>query len=174
MEMVPTKEQCIQMLSDCNVPGRVRRHSRLVAGIAVCLAKLLIRSGYHLNLRVIEAAALLHDIARTRSSHAQAGADILLSKGYAGLAEIVRQHMKPDPEECGRISETTVVYLADKFVDGDRVVTLDQRFLKKRDAFRDDPAALRSIEENYRIAQKLQRIVENAIGCHGDIFELLR
>jgi len=170
--MVPNNEQCIQMLSDYHVPAKVQRHSFMVAQAAVHLAELINSCGYCLDVKEIEAAALLHDIARTQNDHAKTGADTLISKGYAQIAEIVRQHMKPKPEEQERISEITIVYLADKFVDGDKVVSLEQRFLEKKYIYKGKLEAHRSIEENYRIAQKLQGIIKDAIGYRGELYEL--
>ncbi len=171
--MIPTSEQCIQVLSDYHVPVRVQQHCRLVARVAVFLAQLLNSKGYGLDVPVIEAAALLHDIARTERDHAVVGADILLYKGFVEIADIVRQHMKPDPEEQGRISEVTVIYLADKYVGDDGIVALEQRFMEKMNVFYEDPEALKSIEENYRTALVLHDIMEKEIRCSGGLFALL-
>jgi len=172
--VIPTREQCLQILSDCCVPAGVQKHCQLVAKAAVRLGKLLNGRGYSLDIQAIEAAALLHDIERTKPNHAGAGADLLLSKGHVEIAEIVRQHMKPDPAERSRVSEVTVVYLADKFVGDDGIVPLEKRFLDKGHSFCKDPAALKSIEENYRTALALQDIMEREIGCRDGLFALLK
>lgn len=172
--MIPTNSQCIGMLSANNVPERVRNHSLLVARTAVHMAELLNSKGYSLDTKLIEASALLHDIARGRHNHAEAGAELLIKEGFGEISEIVRQHMKPDANERGRISEITVVYLADKYSDEDKLVPLEQRFNRKKDLFLNDSSALQSIEENYEIARKLQYIMEDAMGCHGSLIELLR
>lgn len=171
--MIPAREQCIQMLSDYCTPEGVRQHCLLVAKVAVCLGKLLNSRGYSLDIQAVEAAALLHDIARTKPHHDRTGADFLLSKGYAEIAEIVRQHMKLDPEERSRVSEVTVVYIADKYVEGDSIVSLENRFSEKIKAFYKSPAAMKSIEENYRIALALQDTMEKEIGCRGGLFAFL-
>ena len=171
--MIPTREQCIQILSDCCVPEGVRQHCLLVAKVAVRLAEALNRKGHDLNVQAIEAAALLHDIARDKPHHARVGANLLLSKGYNEIAEIVRQHMKLDPEERDRVSEVTVVFIADKFVEDDRIVPLEERFLKKAKTFDKSPAAMKSIEENYRTALALQGIMEKEMVCQGGLFTFL-
>lgn len=130
-----TNEQCIKMLSEYNVPISVQRHSMLVAQAAVYIAEMLNSKGYQLDLDMIEAAALLHDIARTQPDHAEAGAELLSQKGCLKLAEIVRHHMKPGEEVQDSISEIIIVYLADKLVEEDQIVTLEQRFLKKKNYF---------------------------------------
>ena len=64
---------------------------------------------------------------RKAGSRARLGADILVRSGYPAAAEIVRQHHDLDriPK---RADETLVVYLADKMVQGDQEVTLEERF----------------------------------------------
>lgn len=172
--MVPTREQCIQMLNDYSTPPRVIRHCILVADISVKMAELLKNRGFCIDVRAVEAAALLHDIARTKKNHATAGAEILNSKGYYEIAEIVRQHMKLDVDQKDRISEITIVYLADKFADGEKIVTLGQRFSKKEELFNNDSEALNSLRENFETAHKLQESVAEAIGWRGELTELLR
>lgn len=172
--MIPTRKQCLEILSDYCVPARVQQHCLLVAKAAVRLGSYLNSRGYSLDIQAIEAAALLHDIERTKPNHAGAGADLLFSKGYVEIAEIVRQHMKPDPEERSRVSEVTVVYLADKYAGDDGMVSLEKRFLNKRHSFCKDPAAIKFIEENYRTALALQDVMERELGCQDGLFALLR
>jgi molybdenum cofactor cytidylyltransferase len=171
--MIPTKEQCLSMMEEYKVPYNIKEHCIAVGWVAVRLAALLNDSGHKLDVNLIEAAALLHDIARTRANHAQAAAEILYEMGYTKAADIVRQHMKPDPEEQSRISEVTIVYLADKYAAGDRIVTLKQRFTGKIDAFNKNLTAVKSAEENYRIALALQNIITKELGCDDDTLELL-
>jgi molybdenum cofactor cytidylyltransferase len=172
-DMIPTKEQCLRMMDEYNVPRNIREHCHAVARVAVRLAGLLNDSGHRLDVDLIEAAALLHDIARTRANHAQAAAEMLIERGYTKTADIVRQHMKPDPDEQLRISEVTVVYLADKYVNGNRIVPLKQRFTEKTDAYSKNLAVVKSVEENRRTALALQNTIAKEIGCDDDTFESL-
>lgn len=172
--MTPTREQCLKMLEERAVPRAIREHGILVARVAVGIAEALRARGHDLDLDIIEAAALLHDIARSEADHARAGANALAARGYGRLAEIVRQHMRPETEQQNRITEVTVVYLADKHVLGKHIVPLERRFDKRRDECRLNPAALRSIEENYRIARGIEGMFVRAMGCSGDVLECLR
>ena len=78
-----------------------------------------------LNLELLESAALLHDLARGEKDHASLGAAWLRELGYEDAAALVGQHhdlksRTPD--------EAAILYLADKCVQEDRRVTLEERF----------------------------------------------
>jgi len=87
-------------------------------------------------------AALVHDIARTFPEHAKRGADFLLKEGYPGIAEMVRGHHSPifcetaaSARESGQntgggLSEADILFYADKRVQGEREVSLAERFAK--------------------------------------------
>ncbi len=108
-------------------------HSVKVAHVAVFLADNLRHAGIILDRELIEAAALLHDITKTRSlstgeNHAATGAEFVASLGYGKTAELIAQHVviieDPMPDKP---TEVDIVNYADKRVLHDRVVSLDQR-----------------------------------------------
>ncbi|MFR1310493.1 MAG: hypothetical protein ACLSCO_17545 [Gallintestinimicrobium sp.] len=45
-------------------------------------------------------------------------------------------------EKLGYLNESLIVYLADKQVQGERRVTIEERFAAKREKFKDNPEAL--------------------------------
>ena len=112
----------------------IREHCHMVSRVALALANELIKNGEQLNLAEIEAAALLHDITKTKSihsreNHAETGAHLLLSLGYERIAQIVNAHISvPAMDADGRVTEEEVVNYADKRVRHSSVVSLDQRF----------------------------------------------
>ena len=84
---------------------------------------------------MLEAGALLHDIAKTATlhnggEHARLGAEWLIDLGYPAVAEIVREHvwLSRNPAEPWPLREVEIVNYADKRVLHDLVVTLAQRF----------------------------------------------
>jgi len=170
----PRDYELIKLLADDTVPEDIRRHSALVAQLAVSLGEKLISLGYSLDLHRIELAALLHDISRAQPNHACAGAEHLEKIGHPLLAEIVSQHMKLLPEQEDKISEVTIVYLADKFFIGGEIATLEQRFENKRREFHDKPGALQALEENYQTSLGILRLFENALGFSIVPNELLK
>ena len=82
-------------------------------------------SGVCLDLKLLEAAALLHDVARAAPAHAEAGAAVLDDEGYPRVAAVVRHHMQLPGPPSDLPGEREVLYLADKLTVGSRTVDLD-------------------------------------------------
>ena len=78
-----------------------------------------------LDIDLLSAAALLHDVARAESHHAQTGARWLRELGYESAAYIVSQH---NDHDSAILNEGAVLFLADKCVLEDQVVPLAERF----------------------------------------------
>ena len=109
------------------------RHSLQVCRVAELLVQHLGKNGRTLNRDLVQAAALLHDITKTRSlttgeKHSESGCDLLVDRGYAEVGDIVRQHVKLDTYfDSDTPSEAEIVNYADKRVLHDRIVSLDER-----------------------------------------------
>ena len=168
----PGEYALMRLLHGEGVPDKVVRHEKAVARLAVKLADELIERGYELDTTLVELAALVHDCARTEKDHAARGAERLREIGREDIARVVRNHMLPEPGELGKISETTLVYLADKLVLGDAPATLEERFLARLERY-EDAEARRAIEEKYEIAKKTKQIFEAALRHGIDAAEIL-
>ncbi|HTY04571.1 MAG TPA: NTP transferase domain-containing protein, partial [Rhodocyclaceae bacterium] len=107
---VPSEAECEAIFERDSVAEPVRRHSRAVASVAAALAQHL----DDIDQQVVNAAALLHDIAKGRPDHAEAGATRVASLGYPAVAEAMRHHM--DFNFGGRLDAAAVVFVADKLV----------------------------------------------------------
>lgn len=127
---VPCKDECEIILSDiCAVSPDICRHGLKVSEIACKIGEALNKSGISTNLDIIHAAALLHDIAKGKPKHDRAGGQILKDLGFVEIAKVISTHSDL-PEDYSNISiETKVVYLADKLVKGESIVSLDERYL---------------------------------------------
>ncbi|MBF0530275.1 MAG: HDIG domain-containing protein [Deltaproteobacteria bacterium] len=125
--------ECLNLLEYIQVPTHVIRHSWTVCGVALYLARRFCELGLELNLELIRAAALLHDITKQFSfnrplDHALTGAKLLKKIGYPQIGSIVRQHVRISvARPPGRISEVEIVNYADKRVLEDQITTLDKR-----------------------------------------------
>jgi len=161
---IPTLDEALALLDLHNAGARGLAHGRGVADAALALARALIAKGAHLNLELIETAALLHDVAKGQPRHEAAGAQILAEAGFPRLAEIVRDHRDIDPAGLGRLSERELVYLADKLVRGPVRVPVRQRFQEKLDRFADDPEACRAIRQRLDHALKMVQLLEACTG----------
>lgn len=119
----PSEEEIGQMLDQMETPEQVREHSRVVAEIAVSLAAQIKTP---VNLKLLRAACLLHDMAKTQGREHPVYAQRFLSqKGYPLLARIVAQHH--DLTQSAAI-EAELLYLADKMVMGTDRVSISKRF----------------------------------------------
>ncbi len=164
-EDLPSEERCYEVLRGRAAAGALVAHSRAVAAVAAALATALNERGQRLCLPLVVAAALLHDVAREQPRHAEAGAVFIEELGYARVAALVRQHM--DGGAAGPVSdvgEADVVFLADKLVLGDRIVTLEERFDARQRHLTGDPAALAAAASREASAAALQRRVEEVLG----------
>jgi hypothetical protein len=87
-----------------------------------------------LNIQLLEAGALLHDIAKPQSictgeKHEKLGACMLRQWGYHSVAPIVEDHVSMDHARAsGPVTESLLVNYSDKRVKHDEIVTLDERF----------------------------------------------
>jgi len=61
---LPTRQQCMQLLSEYRVPSHVVRHSTAAAKVGVFLAERLQNAGHDVNVDLVERACLLHDLMR--------------------------------------------------------------------------------------------------------------
>lgn len=73
---------------------------------------------------LLKKAALLHDICRTEKDHAKAGAEALRKEGYEKLVDLVREHHSSEICTC----DSELLFYADKRVQEDRVVSVEERF----------------------------------------------
>ena len=111
----------------------IQAHSRLVSAVAVLLVDLLSENGVDLDRDLVRAAALLHDITKTRSfetreNHAATGEQVLVDLGYPEVGRIVGQHVRLDRYgSTGPPTAAEVVNYADKRVLHDRIVSLETR-----------------------------------------------
>ncbi len=131
---IPSRKKCLQLLREYHVPPHIKQHCIMVAEIGLSLAHELSMAGIKVNKALIEASCLLHDISKMESienggDHALMGANVVASKGFPEVAEIIRQHVYLDEPvlEAG-ICEKTLVNYADKRIRHTRLVSLEERF----------------------------------------------
>jgi uncharacterized protein len=131
---IPTHSQCLTLMAQIQMPEHIQRHSLAVARVALTLARLLNQNSVSLDLKLLEAGALLHDIAKaqtlsTNGRHEDVGARMLETWGFTMLSPIVREHVVLEASALGGlITESLVVNYADKRVKHDQVVSLTDRF----------------------------------------------
>jgi molybdenum cofactor cytidylyltransferase len=161
---IPTRAECEAILAGYSVEPSQVRHSRRVAEVAERIALALARSGFSLNVELVRAGALLHDLAKGRPDHAIVGAELLRSMDFPRVATVVSAHTDLD-FSGGQLDESAIVYLADKLVRGESLVTLDQRFGPALARFSDNPLALHAAQRRMATAQAVALAVESRLGA---------
>lgn len=156
----PCDRECRDIWDHYGTPERVRLHCKAVAQQADRLGRALKEAGYYVNMELIHSAALLHDVVRDRKDHAAEGARVLTREGYPLVAEIIRCHHDLEHEI---INETSVVYLADKWIQGEQEMYLDERFSRSRARCGGNPGALAAHERRYRQARTMEEKVRNCL-----------
>lgn len=170
-EGIPDAACCLSLLGDAQAPPAVVDHSRAVARVAVGLTARLNDRGLHLNARLIEAAALLHDIARSSSDHARAGAGLLCDLGYRRVAAVAARHMdltgkaeNPPGQAHDLPGEAEILYLSDKLVAGTQVVALHDRLARRLDDLRIEPEGQAHARARLARAVEVAGSIERLIG----------
>ena len=163
--MIPTREQCLKLIRRYNMLPHIIRHSELVTRVALLISRKLNSGGCNLDLALVEAGALLHDITKTvsietKENHAETGGELIASLGYAAVADVVRQHICLDPasSDPDGISEAEVVNYADKRVKHEEVVGIEERFQDVWERYVEKVPALRvRFEEVLRETQCVEQ-----------------
>jgi molybdenum cofactor cytidylyltransferase len=163
-ERVPEPAACRKLLARLQTPAPVVAHSVSVAGVARRLGAALRTSGVCLDLKLLEAAALLHDIARATPAHADAGAGVLDAESYPRVAAVVRYHMQLPGQPPDLPGERELLYLADKLTVGSRTVDLDGKRERAEAEFASDPEALDAARARLEAARVIGARIESLTG----------
>lgn len=164
-EGLPSAEESRELMSRMEIlPSAIADHCRAVSDVALQLAQALSTAGAAIDNELVHTAALLHDIARTRKNHAEAGAHILARHGFGRLAPIVSTHMDLDVRQGQPVDEAQVVFLADKLVDGTQCADMERRFNRKMEKYSEDRSAMGAISRRYDTARYIRARVEEITG----------
>ena len=161
----PGKAECLKMLEEYHTPENVIRHCAAVTDAALKIASALVEKGFSFDVELIQAACLLHDIARVKDEHWHVGADFALNIGLPEEAEIIRKHMRyPLEQDVSRLREIDLVCLGDRLILEDKYVGLEARMdyvIKKADG---DKRVEGVIRERMELNKVLIRNIEEIIG----------
>lgn len=161
---VPEPCECICLLENSPLADEgVMGHCMKVAEIAVKIGANLDNDPPLFDMNLIEAAALLHDIARKAPEHAVKGAEILRNMGFLDVADIVFEHMDLKTTSATPLNEKEIVYFADKLVVKDQLaMDFEKRFKEKKMLYYTNADAVEAINSRLEAAliikEKLSRI----------------
>ena len=156
---LPTPAECEAILSTRPTSESLRRHGRAVTAVARTIATRLAARCIAIDLNLVLAASLLHDIAKGQAGHAEAGAALVEGLGYPAVASVIRQH-RSMTFDGSTPNEAAIVFLADKLVSKDRRVSLEERYRPTFERFREQPEALQGATRRYEMACSILAVVE--------------
>jgi uncharacterized protein len=131
---IPDETACLALLNKYKCPEHIVEHSKAVWNVARIIGEGLLRREHPIDMALLKASCLLHDIAKypclveKKGWHDVVGAEMLKEEGLSGIAAIVAQHVRLADRGGNDIREEHLLFYADKRVVHDRVVTLRERF----------------------------------------------
>ena len=161
---IPTQAECDAILVRMNVPGTIVNHGRVVAQVARKLAIALNQVGLSIDVNAVIAAGTLHDLAKGKPDHARRGARMLKKCGYDKVAQIIAVHTDLEMGEELLPNEASVVYLADKMVNCNSIVSVNERFSGAMDKYSGNAEAVAAIIERRQRTQKIKKRIEELLG----------
>ncbi len=154
--IIPTKEECLKILKENDVPPNIIAHVSAVCDFSMKLADLLEKRGINVNRDLLAAGALLHDVKKlSPNDHVIEGCELARDLGFAEVALLIKKHglYHLDEEEfLPKTWEEKIVFYADKRVKNDRVVSVDERFEYIKQRYKKD-----DVEKEINFTRKIER-----------------
>ncbi len=168
---IPTHAECQAMLDKYQADGRVLRHGQAVASIACALAASLNQAGCRLDLDLVAAGGLIHDLAKGKPNHSQRGGRMAACMGFSALSAIIASHMDISFSRNDMINEAAIVFLADKLVQGEKRVSFLERFRPAFERFSDSPEVMSAVARRMQAAETIGKKTLELLGI-ADFDEL--
>jgi putative nucleotidyltransferase with HDIG domain len=175
---IPAEEECRRLAAGMGMLENIVAHCRQVCRVSLLITDHLTPNG--LNRELVRAAALLHDITKTRSfatqeDHAETGGETLADLGYPEVGAVIRQHVRLDHYfAAAGPTEAEIVNYADKRVLHDRIVPLDERMTYILDRYGRQEERKRSILLLWKKTEELEaRLFARLPFAPGDLAGLL-
>lgn len=178
---IPDIDRCLELMAAYHMLPNIKDHSIVVARVAEIITGALIKAGHPLSVDLAVAGALLHDIGKTAcldndDDHAAKGVEICLAHNLGSIAGIVGEHVILRKYSPGSMfTEKEVVYYADKRVNHDQVVNLEERlrYILERYGM-NNIRRCQAIERNYAICRDLEKRMFASLAFEpGDVSEMI-
>ncbi|MBN1322008.1 MAG: histidine phosphatase family protein [Thermoleophilia bacterium] len=159
-------EDAVYLLSLLDAPDHLVRHGETVAAVAAALAAALKEQVPALDVERVRSTALVHDMAKGMRRHATFAQTLLDNLGLHLMGSAVGSHMLIPGEELAipLPTEAQLLYLADKLVSGDRVLSIADRTAEALDRYGQDPESVRAVQTRMRAARSIADRVETILG----------
>ena len=175
----PCEEEALGLLAKYDVGKNIIEHSKAVYNKAIEITEKIIQKGLTtVNIGLIKASALLHDIGRYNENsirHGIVGGELLRKLGYSSkLARIVERHVLggiserfakkfkfPDRKFIPETIEELIICYADKLVAGRRSVDLKKRYGNWLRKYGKNPLLDESIRRMKSVEKKVLKLMGN-------------
>lgn len=160
---IPTRKECLHLMNQYGMLNNIIHHSLKVAKVATFIAKELNKKGHNMNIELVEASSLLHDITKTKclfteEDHAKTGYKLLKELGYERVGEIVGEHIQLSKISNSLwVKEEELVNYADKRVLHNRIVSLEDRFKDLRNRYGKSRKGIEKIEELKKRTMEIEK-----------------
>lgn len=162
--IIPSDEQCFELWDYYQMLPNIRIHSMIVANIATYIGKLAQRQGCEINLQVIRAAGLLHDLAKTYTvnfggNHSQIGATWVMdyTKNPAIAQGVIHHVYWPGEIDIeAHFLPLSIIY-ADKRVKHDKIVSLRERNNDILKRYGNNPNIVKRIQRSFEQVQYIEQ-----------------
>lgn len=148
-------------------PKQVIRHMRKVAEVADQLMGGIQMPG--LNRARVMKACLIHDLCRAEKQHARVSAEAIQKEGYPAIAALVAVHHQSaysEREAQGPLTEAEILFYADKRVQEDGLVSVEQRFRESQKKCRSPEACAQHdamLAKTLKIEEKIRCLLKDAM-----------
>jgi uncharacterized protein len=173
--MIPTMAQCFSLMEHYGMLENIKAHSVAVEKVASLLARGLRQAGQSVALEKVSAGALMHDIAKTeclhtKEDHAKKGEKICMDHHLYEIADIVAEHIVlADFASDHAVREKEIVYYADKRVNHDAIVSLDERLEYLLDHYgRNEKSRCDLIQKNFSLCRDVERKIFSMLPFRPD------
>jgi len=160
---VPDEIECSVILQRLHpVSKLIQDHCLAVAKLALQIAQALDATGYKIDLKLVQAAAMLHDLAKGQPEHEQVGAELVNRLGFPAVGHVIACHSEIKPDSASL--ESKVLFITDKYIQQDHRFPLASRFEKARAKFGNSQDALAGIQRREEQAFNVKHELEKYLG----------
>ncbi len=158
-------EEALELLYCLNTSPQGVQHAQSVALVAEAFAKAYNQNQQNLiDPELAKTGALLHDMCKHEQRHEQAAGKLLRELGLAALAPLVEEHNDCQLDESAPVTEKELIYLADKYVYGQNIIPIQQRFEQKLNFYAHIPEACTAIKARLKRAKAMEARVSAELG----------
>ena len=165
--MIPSAKQCLELMEVYEMLEHIRSHSIMVEKIARIITQGLQEAGVELSMEKVTAGALMHDIGKTYclkhgGDHTAIGRRFCLDNHLYEIADIVGEHVRlKGYNENQPVNEKEIVYYADKRVNHDQAVSLEERLQYILRRYGQSEADLvRLIRKNFDLCKQVEKKIQ--------------